>query len=216
MFIPERLHLIEGKELVHTILQQHEKFLQTVSGIPLSGLTYSELLSKQPETNFTIRELIQNIKGVISVEQLRDRTQTGRCLVLITITMEQQVMKQLESIKEELYKCQKGQARIIIAGSKKIHLKEAQNNSVLTYAEILSHKYQSVIKQTNKSTKSYQQEHSPKIERILEYKLNTQTEVSNTSIPDGNSTLSPNISDTCSDSSKASSLNAAPPLSSSA
>ena len=142
VFIPEGLHLIEGKELVYTILQKHEQFTQNIIGVPLSGITYRDFSTKQPDTEKNIRDLLHEIPGVISVETLRDRNQMGHYLILLNKTMEDEVMKKLETMMASLYKCQTGQARMIIAGTKKIRHPEKHRHGVLTYAEILSDKFQ--------------------------------------------------------------------------
>ena len=61
VFIPEGLHLLEGKELVYTILFKHNQYLQTVTSIPLSGLASNELTSVLPCTNKTIKETIVGV-----------------------------------------------------------------------------------------------------------------------------------------------------------
>jgi len=153
-FVPEGLHLIEGKELVYTILQKHEQFTQSIIGVPLSGINYRDFVNKQPDTEKNMRDLIQEIKGVISVETLRDRTQIGRYIILLHKTMEEEVMKELGKMMESLYKRQTGQARMIIAGERKIRHPETHRHGVLTYAEILSAKFQQHPKKdvTRKST----------------------------------------------------------------
>ena len=153
-FVPEGLHLIEGKELVYTILQRHEQFTQSIIGVPLSGINYRDFVNKQPDTDKSMRDLIHEITGVISVETLRDRNQIGRYVILLHKTREDEVMKQLEKMMESLYKRQTGQARMIIAGEKKLRHPESHRHGVLTYAEILSTKFQQQPKKaaTSKST----------------------------------------------------------------
>ena len=82
-------------------------------------------------------------------------------------------MKQLDQIMEELYKCQTGQARMIIAGTKKIRHPEKHRHSVLTYAEILSNKFkQPPSKESTKSvptpSPSYPATEEKSTPRVLE------------------------------------------------
>ena len=142
VFLPEGLHLMEGTELVYNMLQEHGQFIGEVTGIPVSGINFRDLSSVVPQKNKTIKELIMNIPGVICIEQTRARDSPGTLLVLTTKSKEQNVTEKLAQQMELLYACQTGQKRIILAGRQKVQYSGDQSNSVKTYAEILSARFQ--------------------------------------------------------------------------
>ena len=143
VFLPEGLHLMEGKELVYNMLQEHDQFTREVTGVPISGITYKDLSSVVPKNSKTIKEIIMNIPGVISIEQTRDRAVAGNLMVITKKSAEQSVVEKLSQKMEMFYACQTGQTRIIMAGRQKIPYPGEESNSVKTYAEILSARYQS-------------------------------------------------------------------------
>ena len=144
VFLPEGLHLMEGKELVYNMLQEHDQFIREVTGVPIRGITYNDLSSVVPKTSKTIKDIIMNIPGVISIEKTRDRAFAEKLMVITKKSTEQSVVEKLSQKMEMFYSCQTGQTRIIMAGTQKIPHPVDQTNSVKTYAEILSARYQSV------------------------------------------------------------------------
>ena len=143
VFVPEGLHLLEGKELVYTILLKHDQYLQTVIGVPLRGLASNKLTSIVPCTNKTIKDTIVGIEGVLSIERLRDRSQNGNWLILTNKQQYKYVLDQLEKNMNSFYQSQTGQARLILVGDKRIKSLNNRQNRVMTYAEILAMKFKS-------------------------------------------------------------------------
>ena len=141
VFLPEGLHLMEGKELVYTMLRRHSQYMNEITGIPLSGLKHSDLALTLPNERQTISEIITGINGVLSIERIKDRKRNGNLLVVTKKRHEAAVLDTLANRMETIYKCQIGQRRIILAGSCKIHNPDEQVNRVSTYAEILSSRY---------------------------------------------------------------------------
>ena len=197
VFLPEGLHLIEGKELVYKILSKHNNFTQNIKIIPLSGLSTKELLSVLPRTNTTLRDTLLSIEGVISIEKLRDRFQSGLFSVITTKQKEQLVLENLESHIASFYKSQIGQRRMVMIGTKKLKTSVGNRKGVMSYAEILSTKYQSklmaqpqlnqkntsnsVIKPIdsteNRSTQMLDTESETKNEKIIPYRKHSKLEI---------------------------------------
>ena len=142
VFVPEGLHLIEGKELVYNILQAHESFLQSITSIPLSGILYKDLAVVLPSTKKTLRDTILSVDGVESLEKSRDRFQTGNFSVLVIRKKLQLVMECLEQNIADFYKSQSGQTRMVMIGHTRMKTSKDTNNSVMSYAEVLSTKFQ--------------------------------------------------------------------------
>ncbi len=141
VFLPEGLHLMEGKDLVYNMLQEHDSFMTNVTSIPVSGITYGDLATVVPNKSKSIKNIIMNIPGVITIEKSRDRDQTNTLLVITTKSNEQSVLEKLAPKMETFYTCQTGQKRIIMAGRQTVPHPGEQVNSVKTYAEILSARY---------------------------------------------------------------------------
>lgn len=95
VFLPEGLHLMEGKDLVYNMLQEHDSFITEVTSIPVSGLTYGDLTTVVPDKNKTIKDIIMNIPGVITLEKSRERDQMNTLLVITTRSKEQAVLENL-------------------------------------------------------------------------------------------------------------------------
>ena len=144
VFLPEGLHLMEGKELVYTMLSEHNQYMETVVAIPISGLRIEDLDTQLPGEQYSIRESITSIEGVHSIEKSRDRSSHGKLFIVTTKNQEQIVLKALTKNIEQFYTSQTGQSRLIMAGKKRIPNPSAKENSVRTYAEILATRYHPV------------------------------------------------------------------------
>ncbi len=153
VFVPEGLHLLEGKELVYNILQSHDVFVQSITSIPLSGILYKDLSVVLPSTKKTLRDTILSLEGVESLEKSRDRFQSGNFSVLAIRTKISIVTEHLERNISDFYKGQSGQTRMVLIGQTRMKTANNNGNSVMSYAEALSTKFQP--SRTNPGKQSY-------------------------------------------------------------
>ena len=142
VFVPEGLHLIEGKELVYNILQAHEAFLRSITSIPLSGILAKDLSVVIPKKKKSLRDLILSLDGVESLERSRDRFRAGNFSVLVNRQKTKSVLDCLEKNIADFYTSQSGQTRMVRVGQTRMKTSNNTGNSVMSYAEALSTKYQ--------------------------------------------------------------------------
>ena len=148
-FVPAGLHLMEGKSVVTNIMKEQVEHLQESTGIPLTGLTSSEMNSHYSPDQ-TIKEMIEQIKGVDSVELLRENHYQGHWTIVTKQRKAKSVLEKIERNLGSLYSRQTGQTRLIMVGAKRISSRGEETNKVATYAEILSRKYSNTM--TDKHT----------------------------------------------------------------
>ena len=69
VFLLEGLHLMERKELVYNMLYEHESYTKELTGIPVSGIGYKDLETEIPGKQKSVKDIIMNIPGVVSIEK---------------------------------------------------------------------------------------------------------------------------------------------------
>ena len=139
-FVPAGLHLMEGKSIVTNILKAHENFLRETTGIPLTGLTLTDM-QREVASNTTVKQMIEHLEGVESVEQFRANRYQGQWTIITKRTNQTDVIKEIGTKLSSLYRTQEGQTKFITVGNTRLHNKGTHTNTVATYAEILSRKY---------------------------------------------------------------------------
>ena len=140
LYVPIGLHLMEGKSLVTNILRKHLQYIGKVTGVPLTGLSQDDMQQKG-KNDKTAKDLILGIKGVHSVEKVRDRQSPGQWSIIIDKERETRILEDLQTNLAELYKAQTGQKSLIMAGTKKIQGTGVTQQGVATYTEILAQTY---------------------------------------------------------------------------
>ena len=152
-FIPEGLVLMEGKNIVHTILSEQQAYIDATVGIPITGVSITAMTEKN-SSDTSVKAMIETFPTVHSVERTRDSETYGRWLVVANETDKIAVLNHLNKNLAKLYAAQTGQRTIITAGSKEILTGKQDKTVVRTYAEILSQQYsqkpQSSVNSTHK------------------------------------------------------------------
>ena len=152
LFVPAGLHLLEGKEVVSNILLEHDSYIQQSVGIPVTGLTQTEMNNNMDDES-SPQEILLQIPGVESVEKSRDFQYTGQWLVITSKKYEKKVEKEIGTNLHKLYHRQPGQAKLILIGITQINGGSQPTNKVATYAEILSQRYVRKTSQDEESNK---------------------------------------------------------------
>ena len=155
LFVPAGLHLMEGKEVVSNILLEHESYLQQSVGIPVAGLSHTEM-TQQSNSGKTAKDLILQIPGVESVEKSRDFLYTGQWIIVTRKKFKIAIEQYIESNLQNLYQTQIGQAKLILVGNNRINGEPPPTNKIATYAEILSQRY--VRKESTEEASNIQEE----------------------------------------------------------
>lgn len=150
-FVPAGLHLMEGKSIVTNILKSHETFLMETTGIPLTGLSTTDM-QREVSPNITVQQMIEQMEGVESVEKFRVNQFQGQWIIVTRKTNKINVIKEIEKQLGSLYRHQEGQTKFITVGNKRFNNNGTNENTVATYAEILSRQYATlnVNKQSDK------------------------------------------------------------------
>ena len=160
-FVPAGLHLMQGKEIVSSILREQQQYIQSTIGIPITGILPQTMKAPCTDTDATVKEKIEAFDEVHSVERTSDTDTYGRWLVVSSDLHREVVLNKLNKSLALLYKAQHGQKRMITAGTREIQSDQVGHNTVSTYAEILSRKYASkqplpkALKETAKYSRPY-------------------------------------------------------------
>ena len=144
-FVPAGLHLMQGKEIVSSILREHQQYLLSTIGTPITGLVPQAMNSMFNDTDITVKEMIEAFDEVHSVQRTGDTDHYGRWLVVSSEEHREVVLNKLNESLALIYKAQHGQRRIITAGTRQIQSDQDGHTTVGTYAEILSRKYASKL-----------------------------------------------------------------------
>ena len=140
-FVPAGLHLMQGKDIVSSILREQQQYIQTTIGVPITGILPMVMEAQLPDKESTVKELIQAFEEVHSVERTSDTENYGRWMVVTSDKNREVVLNKLNKSLALLYKAQHGQTRIITAGTREIQADNSSPTTVSTYAEVLSQKY---------------------------------------------------------------------------
>ncbi len=83
LFIPEGLHLLEGKEVVTKLLTEHKKFINDTTSIQVEGISLEDMNRFNTERNNTLKEFLLEALGVLAVERTFFTTNRGQWLLVI-------------------------------------------------------------------------------------------------------------------------------------
>ncbi len=142
-FVPTGLHLMQGKDIVSSILREQQQYIESTIGIPITGILPHAMNAQFTNTENTVKEKIEAFDEVQSVERTSDTDHYGRWLVVSSAINREVVLNKLNKSLALLYKAQHDQKRIITAGTREIQTEQMGHTTVGTYAEILSRNYAS-------------------------------------------------------------------------
>ena len=83
LFVPEGLHLMEGKEVVSKLLQEQKKFLSDITSIQLEGISLEDMTKYSEDRQKTLKDYLLDIPGVFAVERTFFTTNRGQWLMVI-------------------------------------------------------------------------------------------------------------------------------------
>ena len=115
-FVPEGLHLIEGKEIVKNILVTHETLVQNTTGISLNGINSEEMTFHKKEGYKSLVDTIQAVEGIISLEKVPTKDYPGKWLLVVDRNRETEINKTLKKNLDSLYSSQTSTKRIVTLG----------------------------------------------------------------------------------------------------
>ena len=81
-FVPSGIHLMEGKEIMTRLLQEHQEFLQNVTSFQMSGISYNEMKGKE-HGGIPVQQLLLKCQGVMSVEPTYQTSQRGNWILVV-------------------------------------------------------------------------------------------------------------------------------------
>ena len=149
VFVPTGIHLMEGKDILTQILQEHQDFLQQVTSIQIGGITYEEMTRSAPQKEPLITRFLQ-CEGVYALEPTYHTANTGQWLLVVKKKRIETIKKYISNTQAEIYKGRGGKS------SPEFRYKESPNTQgyklvvvdrwtsrVGTYAEALRNRFQS-------------------------------------------------------------------------
>ena len=142
LFIPTGIHLMEGKEVLTSILNEQEQYLQSTIGIPITGIS-TENMKTSRNGNKSVEHVLMSSKLVQSVEPTNLTDKIGKWILIVHKEKQIKVMEYLKNNMIKLYRNQHGQNRIIRVStdSGKKRWTELDNTGISTYAAVLMRRY---------------------------------------------------------------------------
>ncbi len=81
VFVPTGIHLMEGKEVMYQLLQEHQEFVNSVTSFQIGGIMYEEMYNE--DNNESIKHLLMQAEGVRAIEQTYQTHYNGQWLVVL-------------------------------------------------------------------------------------------------------------------------------------
>ena len=142
VFVPVGIHLMTGADTMTNILIDHEKYINDIRGIPITGIRESTMNGIfTPEQKITLRTQLLGIGGVISLEKTRDTAYSGKWIILTTSREESNVLRLVTQQLGTVPILPSGPSPIITVGRQNIRTTDTDRNIINTYAGILARKY---------------------------------------------------------------------------
>ena len=144
LFVPSGIHLLEGKETLSKLLEEHEEYLQNTASFQVEGISYKDMKgSTQSEGN--IENILLQGPGVQAVEPTYQTDFRGQWRLVITAQHANQVRKYIAKNLATIYKHERVQQSNLVTHQKdrkisgyKIAIVANTISKVGTYAEVLT------------------------------------------------------------------------------
>ncbi len=81
VFVSDGIHLTEGQEIIHNIVEEHVKLISILTNIPLSGLSKKEMNLEILEEANSMKNILKDIQRVQSIKRTWDTNYTGKWLI---------------------------------------------------------------------------------------------------------------------------------------
>ena len=147
LFVPAGIHLIEGKEVLHNLLTEHQEFIQRTTSFQVEGISREEMDWQQQDTH-TIRETLSKAPGVWNIEATHQTDFRGQWMLVVNKDQIQQLTDFVTQNTEKIYKNKKGQQPKLFTHQYdkqttgyKLAMTENNRSTVGTYAEVLTRRF---------------------------------------------------------------------------
>ena len=150
VFVPTGIHLMEGKEVMYQLLQEHQEFINRVTSFQLGGIWYEDMYNKDGKES--IQQLLMQAEGVRAIEQTHQTHYNGQWLVVIDKQHTNSLKEYITANIQKIYKNKAGKIPKLVTyqvdkGTQGYKLLLVDNNpgKVGTYAEALKHRFPQLI-----------------------------------------------------------------------
>ena len=86
LFIPTGIHLMQGKEVMTSILKDQEEYVKSTIGIPITGVTDDSIYQISKEGKQSIHKTLMDTHLVKSIESTNQTNSTGKWIIITKIT----------------------------------------------------------------------------------------------------------------------------------
>ena len=108
VFVPNGIHLVEGKEIMTDLLQEHANFLQNVTSIHLSGISRQAMNGSSPNDESNTCTLLKQCKGIWAIEPTHFTEKNGTWIIVLQKDSMAEVSQYIKNNLENIYRNRKG------------------------------------------------------------------------------------------------------------
>ena len=145
-FVPTGIHLMEGKDVMTSLLREQQAFIENVTSFQISGISYSDMKIASKEKG-SIQQLLLSCDGVFAVEPTFQTEQRGSWILVVSKDKIREVTKFIEINLAQIYARKQLSCKLMsmTQNTKNVGYKlltvEKTTNKVGTYAEVLRRRY---------------------------------------------------------------------------
>ena len=149
LFVPTGIQLMETKEILTNLLEEHKQYTESVTSYQIEGIGYHDMYEKQNIEQETIKELLQKCEGIVSVERTYHTALKGQWLLIIKQKEQQKVTNYINDNLGKIYQKKKEKKTRLITFTKntstkayKLQVSTQYGGNIGTYAEVLKRRFE--------------------------------------------------------------------------
>ena len=147
IFVPTGIHLMEGKEVLHQLLQEQIEFLNTVTSFQIGGINCEEMYQVK-ENQWSIHQLLRNAAGVSAIERMFHTAYSGQWLIVVDKDSVNKLVDHISINLNKIYRTKQASTPKLITHSRDVNntgyrllFVDRSNRGVSTYAEVLTKRF---------------------------------------------------------------------------
>ena len=147
LYIPSGIHLMESKETLSKILQEHREFVTETTSFQVEGISYTDMRNTH-QSECTIEDILLKGPGVKAVEPTYQTEARGQWILVITSKEAPHIMEYIQQHLPSIYKRKRGQQAKLVTHQindntkgYKFAMVDKISSTVGTYAEVLTRRF---------------------------------------------------------------------------
>ncbi len=147
IYVPSGIHLMEGKEVLSNLLQEHQEYIDRVTNFQVGGIS-TQSMKYGAAGNESIRTMLLQCEGVSAVEPTYQTDSRGQWNIVVDKNSVRHLSDYIQKNLSSLYVNRKGQKSKLIESkqetqnpSYKLILVDQADSKVGSYAEVLKRRF---------------------------------------------------------------------------